>query len=144
MEVAEETREALRRSRAAEAAARDGGGCLTLMARTPGLMAIPTWDTYTPMLVKGGVGGEASWVRTPDIDRSDGERITVTGLLSFLSPSSPSVCLFPFVPPPLFSLFFGLKQKKTHHYRIEVQDKVIQRCICNVGVFLFNLQGPYS
>lgn len=74
--MAEETREALRRSRAAEAAARDGGGgggSLTLMARTPGLMAIPVWDTYTPMLVKGGEGGEASWVRTPDIDRSEGE-----------------------------------------------------------------------
>lgn len=66
VEIAEESREALRLSRAAGA---DGTG--QLLARTPALMAIPTWDSYTPMVVKGGEG-DSAWVRTPEISRSDG------------------------------------------------------------------------
>ncbi|CAM9760664.1 unnamed protein product, partial [Ectocarpus sp. 12 AP-2014] len=69
VEIAEEAREAFRRSRMTGT-----GPHGPLLATTPGIMAIPTWDTYTPMVVKGG-GREASpWARTPDMDRAGGSR----------------------------------------------------------------------
>lgn len=68
VEIAEEAREAFRRSRMTGT-----GPHGPLLATTPGIMAIPTWDTYTPMVVKGGGREAAPWARTPDMDRAGGE-----------------------------------------------------------------------
>ncbi|CAM9731005.1 unnamed protein product, partial [Ectocarpus sp. 6 AP-2014] len=69
VEIAEEAREAFRRSRMTGT-----GPHGPLLATTPGIMAIPTWDTYTPMVVKGGGREAAPWARTPDMDRAGGLR----------------------------------------------------------------------
>lgn len=62
--MAEETREALRRSRAAGDAA---SGAVT--ARTPAEMAIPTWDMHTPMCVLPGEDDRGAWILSPAEER---------------------------------------------------------------------------
>lgn len=62
MEIAEETRSALRQAWAEG----DGGVGEEFAAPTPATMVIPTWDTYTPMVHVESCEGDASWSRTPD------------------------------------------------------------------------------
>lgn len=62
VEIAEETRAALRQAWGEG----NGGVGEDFAAPTPATMAIPTWDTYTPMVHVEGCEGGASWARTPD------------------------------------------------------------------------------